>query len=213
MERRPPVADGVVILDVVVDERRLVEDLDRQGGRGPTRGGSRRRRRCRLPSEAGAPAGRPRTASKAASVDERPEELAAAGEKLARHCRGAAERRAFGREGVGCRHTEHAGHAEAGDEPLDLGRSEHAGCLAEERQVIANGGRGAARHAEQPQHPFHVDRGGGHRVDARLADGERVAHRLVRHRGDRQRRTPEAWRMPSADRRAGPLRAPRHTGR
>ena len=178
MERGAAIPHRVGVFDVVVNQRRLVEDLDRDGhclhGLAHVR---------RLPR-------RPRPISlhgvERREGDERPQKLPASGEIFARHRRRGIERL----PGTGARRGRRAEGARAATPLGQIGERrarKHLGCLAQERQIVADRGRATAGHAEQPQHPLHVD--GRRRLNFAARSAARPGGRghVVRHRGDRQR--------------------------
>ena len=178
MERGAAIPHRVGVFDVVVNQRRLVEDLDRDGHR--LHGLAHA---CRLPR-------RPRPISlhgvERREGDERPQKLSASGEVVARHRRRGVERL----PSAGARRGHRPEGARAATPLGQIGERrarKHLGSFSQERQVVTDRGRATAGDAEQPQHPFHVE--GRRRLNFAARSAARPGGRgqVVRHRGDRQR--------------------------
>ena len=156
VQRGPAVTHRIVVLDVVVDERGFVKDLDGHGRRPGRRAVS-----CWLTTTAGfGPVGRHGVES--GQRDEGPEELSAAGEKVGGNRGRCLERWDVGRQADRTGPQQTWG-AELVCECGQGGRGKHLGCLAQQRQIVADGGGPAPSHAQQAQHPFHINRFGGQR--------------------------------------------------
>ena len=144
LERRAAVTPPVGILDVVVDQRRLVEHLHshRRGAGCGVRGG-----RCRdgpAPVRDHGVVGR--------EGDERPEELSPAAEIVGGEHRGRIERHRLPfAPGEGFRHPR------LPDDAAERLGTEEAGRFAEERQMVGTFGRRVPRTAEESEHPLDVE--------------------------------------------------------
>jgi hypothetical protein len=184
MDRRATVTHRVVVLDVVVDERCLVKDLDRHRSRMDRRPVEIADRFTTLPAVADHRIERRQR-------HEWPQELPPAGEEIARHCRGGIDRDDVGpltaggwRDGG----SQAGAEAELLVDPRQPLRGEQAGRLAEKRQVIPHRRYRTTADTEKPEDPCRIERRcGGDLLAAQATHGRcRRCIRVERHRGDRQ---------------------------